>query len=74
MWNLSYIDYIKKIDFQRNLNIFLFIIKLYGLLKVLVYIMIEIKFKEYYLQKLSINFERKIYLFILNNIYFKNRC
>lgn len=74
MWNLSYIDYIKKIDFQRNLNIFLFIIKLYGLLEVLVYVMIEIKFKEYYLQKLSINFERKIYLFILNNIYFKNRC
>lgn len=50
MWNLSYIDYIKKIDFQRNLNIFLFIIKMYVLLEVLVYIMIEIKFKEYYLQ------------------------
>lgn len=50
MWNLSYIDYIKKIDFQRNLNIFLFIIKLYGLLEVLVYVMIEIKFEEYYLQ------------------------
>lgn len=50
MWNLSYIYYIKKIDFQRNLNIFLFIINMYGLLEVLVYVMIEIKFKEYYLQ------------------------
>lgn len=72
-WNLSYIYYIKKIDFQRNLNIFSPIIKLHGSSKVLVYTTIEIKLKEYYLQKLSINLERKIHLFISNNIYLKNR-
>lgn len=49
-WNLSYIDYIKKIDFQRNLNIFSPIIKLHGSSEVLVYATIEIKLKEYYLQ------------------------
>lgn len=72
-WNLSYIYYIKKIDFQRNLNIFSPIINMHGSSEVLVYATIEIKLKEYYLQKLSINLERKIHLFISNNIYLKNR-
>lgn len=42
-WNLSYIYYIKKIDFQRNLNIFSPIIKLHGSSEVLVYATIEKK-------------------------------
>lgn len=42
--------YLKKIDFQRNLNIFSPIINMHGSSEVLVYATIEIKLKEYYLQ------------------------
>lgn len=45
-WNLSYIYYIKKIDFQRNLNIFSPIINMHGSSEVLVYATIEIKLKR----------------------------